>query len=355
MKLDEILKSSHARYIASDFCANFLNINKRIPLIIDCINCSCFADIKKSLLQIYGDIEVLTENEEIEKAVLISNLEMPIECILVEGRKLTENKKFDLSDLEEIMNTLRSENGCEWDKAQSHNSIRINLIEEAYELVEAIDLNDKDMMLEEAGDVLLQAIFHTQIAKEEGDFDYSDMITALCRKLIDRHTHIFGENHAQSAEEALVFWQEAKKKEKKYKSSADAMNRVPRCLPALLYAEKIQKIAKKSGFDWDDVQGPIDKIDEELKEFLEAESKEHKFEEAGDLLFAVVNVLRFLKIDPEMALHQANQKFYNRFKGVEKKFANKGIDMKSCSLEQLDKVWDEVKVEEKAKILTSKM
>jgi tetrapyrrole methylase family protein/MazG family protein len=168
------------------------------------------------------------------------------------------------------------------------------------------------------------------------------MLTALCRKLLDRHTHIFGENHADTPEEALVFWAEAKKKEKKYTSNTDAMSRVPKNFPALLYAEKVQKIAKKCGFDWDNVDGAVDKVREELDELLTA-SPEDRHEEAGDLLFAVCNVLRFYKIDNEMALHDANRKFVERFKVVEELATRDGKEMTDYTLQQLDEFWNEAK------------
>jgi tetrapyrrole methylase family protein/MazG family protein len=349
MKLDAFLKGSHALYIASEL-SDGMDFDKRIPLIVrfsgEMREKKKAADVLKNA---YGSVSVFVfENESAEGAEIpVEKIsEYGFEYLAVDKAELTKLKRFGFYDLVEIMRTLRAENGCEWDRAQTHESIRINLIEEAYELVEAIDCNDPAMMLEETGDVLMQAVFHTEIAKENGEFGFSDMITALCRKLIDRHTHIFGENHASNADEALVFWNEAKKKEKKYKSGADAMDRVPKNLPALLYAEKIQKIARKFGFDWESADGAVDKINEELNELLEADAS-RKIEEGGDLLFAAVNALRLMKIDPEMALHESNKKFLRRFKALEDKFASRGKDMNECSLEQLDEVWDEVKKEEK--------
>ena len=244
------------------------------------------------------------------------------------------------------MHRLRADDGCEWDRAQTHESIRINLIEEAYELVDAIDRKDADDMKEECGDVLMQAVFHAEIAQKEGDFGYMDMITGLCRKLIDRHTHIFGSNHANNADEALVFWEAAKKKEKHYKSASDQMERVPKNFPALLYAEKIQKYAKKAGFDWDDVSGAYQKIAEETEELKTADDA-HRVEEGGDLLFAVVNALRFYKVEPELALSEANKKFVRRFTAVENAVKASGKDMKECSLDELDAIWNRVKQQEK--------
>ena len=244
------------------------------------------------------------------------------------------------------MHRLRADDGCEWDRAQTHESIRINLIEEAYELVDAIDQKDVAAMKEECGDVLMQAVFHAEIAQKNGEFNYMDMVTGLCRKLIDRHTHIFGSNHASNADEALVFWEAAKKKEKHYASASDQMDRVPKNLPALLFAEKIQKYAKKVGFDWDDVEGAYQKIAEETEELRCADSA-HRTEEGGDLLFAVVNALRFYKVEPELALREANKKFMRRFSAVESEVKSSGREMTDCTLDELDAIWNKVKEREK--------
>lgn len=337
-------------YSAVDFLNDGFFVNKRVPLTVFDIAKDNAAAVLDRLKDLYGP-EKTTSVENADgsavEAVALKDVDAS-RCseIVLTGQKLTEHQRFDFSDLQEIMRRLRGEGGCEWDRAQDHKSIRINLIEEAYELVEAIDCDDRDMMLEESGDVMMQAVFHTQIAEEGGEFGYGDMFTTLCRKLLDRHTHIFGENHADNADEALVFWNEAKKKEKKYKSNADAMDRVPKNLPSLLYAEKIQKIAKKCGFDWPNVTGATDKVAEELAELI-ASAPEDRAEEAGDLLFAVVNVLRFYKIDPEIALRAANAKFLRRFAETEKIIEASGRGMSECTLEEMDKAWDEVKRQEK--------
>lgn len=349
MIIDEVFKGSYQRYIAADFCRGDFFVNKRIPIIIEGINADNVSALKLRLLDLYGDAEaaLMRENRKTTRVALSKIEGCDFDCVVIEGgAPLIEQKRFDFSDLVQIMKRLRAPDGCEWDKAQTHESIRINLIEEAYELVDAIDCANKDMLLEECGDVLMQAVFHTEIAEQEGEFNFSDMLSALCRKLIDRHTHIFGQNHAQNADEALVFWNEAKKKEKKYKSSADAMSRIPKNLPALLYAEKLQKLAKKSGFDWKDVNGAADKVYEELRELLNADET-HRTEEAGDLLFAVVNVLRFYKIEPEMALHEANAKFFRRFEAVERIAEESGRRMTELSLGQLDEIWENVKESER--------
>ena len=336
--MTDLKNKSFQQYIESDFLAT-LFFNKRIPLKI--VGISNVEAVKQKLSNVYGNAQVVAVFDGKEVECKVNDLKEANE-IFVDGVPLIEAERFDFSDFVQIMKRLRADDGCEWDRAQTHDSIRINLIEEAYELLEAIDAKDKDMMKEECGDVLMQAIFHTEIAEKEGDFDYADMLTTLCRKLIDRHTHIFGTNHANTPEEALAFWNEAKKKEKKYSSYADAMNKVPKNLPSLLYAEKLQKRAKKSGFDWPSVDGALEKVVEELEE-LKSATPETRNEEAGDLLFAVVNVLRFYKIDPEMALHDASLKFFKRFEIVERLANERGIDMPSTSIEELDKLWVEAK------------
>lgn len=334
-------------YIAGDLLPEHVEVNKRIPLVVCGIAAEERAGVKARLVSLYGAETRVTYGCAGERAECAAgDLPQIFDTVEVGSQKLTERRRFDFSDLHEIMARLRGEGGCEWDRAQSHESIRINLIEEAYELVDAIDRADVAGMLEESGDILMQAVFHAQIARETGEFDYGDMLTGLCRKLLDRHTHIFGDNHADNAEQALGFWNEAKKKEKKYSSHTDAMDRVPRNLPALLYAEKVQKVAKRAGFDWNDPAPAADKVGEELAEFLAADGA-HLTEEGGDLLFAAVNVLRLKKVEAETALRAASAKFFRRFAAVEAAVKARGKDMTELPLVELDKIWEEVKSTEK--------
>lgn len=340
---NDFFEGSYQYYIADDLLNAKLAVNKRIPLAVVGITKNNFEDIKNFLINAYGDVLCrVVRGDERLYANLGDLTFQGFDALSIDGSALTENKRFDFSDAVEIMKRLRADDGCEWDKAQTHESIRINLIEEAYELVEAIDCASKDMMLEETGDVLMQSLFHTEIAEEEGQFDFNDMLTALCRKLIDRHTHIFGKNHADNADEALNFWIEAKKKEKKYSSDTDAMDRVPKNLPSLLYAGKLQKIARKSGFDFQSAKDAENSVLSELEEFKTADA-EHISEEAGDLLFSVVNLLRFYKIDAESALHDANVKFFKRYSALENEAVKRGKSVKECSLDELNEIWDEIK------------
>lgn len=330
-------------YIADDILPECVAVNKRVPLTVCGVDDSNRSAVLKRLADLYGgQTEAVARLGDRAESGKLDEIALSFETVELPAVKLTERGRFDFSDLREIMARLRGEGGCEWDRAQTHDSIRINLIEEAYELVEAIDLADRAMMLEESGDVLLQAVFHTQIADEAGEFGYGDMLSALCRKLLDRHTHIFGDNHADNADQALNFWNEAKKKEKKYKSLTDAMGRVPKNLPALLYAEKVQKVAKKGGFDWADAAPAAEKVKEELCEFMSAD-KAHLAEEGGDLLFAAVNALRLKKVEAEMALRAASEKFCRRFAAVESAVSASGKEMTDCTLEELDAIWNIVK------------
>lgn len=258
-----------------------------------------------------------------------------------------DNYKFE--DLVRIMEILRSDEGCPWDREQNHDSIRNNFLEEVYEVVDAIDRDNKTDLKEELGDCLLQVVFHSQIAKENGDFDLNSVADGICKKLILRHPHIFGEVKADTSEKVLDNWDKIKMVEKGQESYTDTLKSVPKAFPALMRAAKVQKRAAKANFDWDDVYEPLFKVGEELDELEEAVERGCPFsinEEYGDLLFAMVNVSRFLKIDSEQALAAATDKFIGRFEKLEKKAIERGIDMKNSDLDTLDDLWEEVKSEE---------
>lgn len=254
----------------------------------------------------------------------------------------TDKQKFTFDDVVEIMEVLRGEGGCPWDRAQTHESIRNNAIEEAYELVDAIDARDKTQMAEEVGDLLLQCIFHTQIAAEKGEFGFGEVFSLLCNKLISRHTHIFGGDAAENAEQALDTWEKNKLSKYGVKSTSEYMEKIPKAMPALITAEKIQKRAAKAGFDWTEIDSVYAKIGEELDEIKNAGPNSVE-EELGDLLFAVVNLCRFLKTDPEVALNRANNKFVRRFKYIEQSLALSGKTAAQSNLEEMDKLWEQAK------------
>lgn len=256
-----------------------------------------------------------------------------------------ERKRF-FEDLVGIMEILRSPDGCPWDREQTHESLKPYLIEEAYEVLDAIDREDLFELEEELGDLLLQVVFHATIAEESGYFNIHDVTTGICEKLIRRHPHVFAQTHVEGSEEVLVNWEAIKKEEKKESLHIESMERIPSGMPALMRAYKIQKKAADVGFDWDDIKDAIAKIHEELDEFLEIYESgdlEKTSEELGDLFFAVVNVCRFLKVRPEVALSRTNEKFLRRFRFIEEKSLEKGKDLNNMTLEEMDNLWNMAK------------
>lgn len=256
---------------------------------------------------------------------------------------------YSMQDLLEIMKLLRSPGGCPWDAQQTHESIKKNLIEETYEVIEAINKDDKELLCEELGDLLMQVVFHAQMEQEAGGFDFDKVADGICKKLIERHPHVFGQVEISGVDDVLTNWNAIKMKTKKQKTTTDSMLSVPRELPALMRATKLQKKAADVGFDWNDVSGALDKLEEEISELRHAISKgdaENTAEELGDVLFSAVNVSRFVKADAEEALTSASDKFLARFTTVEKLANERGIDMNSAGLDVLDSLWDEAKVAE---------
>jgi tetrapyrrole methylase family protein/MazG family protein len=263
-------------------------------------------------------------------------------------------KTYTLPDLLDIMAKLRAPDGCPWDKKQTHESLLNYLIEESYEFIDAVENKDLPNMKEELGDVLLQVIFHAQLAKERGDFDFAGVVQVLSDKLVRRHPHVFGELRLENSEAVEKKWDELKKEEKGDKAVAEegGLGRMPKHLPALIKAEKLQKRASQVGFDWPDYQGPMDKIREELEELrVEATAEKPDADrlesEFGDLLFAAVNVGRFFKLDPEKALARANRKFMDRYARMEQLAHSQGKAIKGMRLSEMDAFWDEAKREEK--------
>jgi MazG family protein len=276
---------------------------------------------------------------------------------------------YSLPDLLDIMAKLRAPDGCPWDRKQTHQSLLNHLIEESYEFVDAVENGDRANMKEELGDVLLQVVFHAQLAREAGDFDFAQVVQGISEKLVRRHPHVFGGSGLKldGAEAVEVKWDELKKAEKAGNGEPPAesgLGSMPRHLPALLKADKLQKRAGQSGFDWPDYRGPMDKIREELEEFRQeaevAETAEAAADkpgaqpnpdrlesEFGDLLFAAVNLGRFFKLDPEKALARANRKFMDRYAGMEKLAQAEGVRFPELSLEEKEALWVRVKGEEK--------
>ncbi|OUN06799.1 nucleoside triphosphate pyrophosphohydrolase [Flavonifractor sp. An92] len=253
-------------------------------------------------------------------------------------------ESYDVSDLERIVAILRAPGGCPWDAEQTHESIRRNFLEEAYEAVEAIDEKSSEHLREELGDVMLQVVLHARMEQEEGHFDLNGVADGICKKLIYRHPHVFGEVEVSGTGEVLSNWEALKRKEKGQATNTDALSAVARSLPALWRAEKVQKKARKAGFDWPDVSGALDKMGEELDELRQAVDQESNIEEElGDLLFAAVNVSRFVHVDPETALTRATDKFIARFAKVEALAKAQGKPMEEMTLAELDALWDKAK------------
>ena len=288
------------------------------------------------------------------------------------------------------MARLRSPSGCPWDQKQTHQSLRPYLLEEAYEVLEAIDAGDDEELCAELGDVLLQVVFHAQVATERDSFTIDDICTAIVDKLVRRHPHVFGDVAVDDAEQVVVNWERIKKSERSGAEPASTLDGVPKHLPALLRAQRIQDKASRAGFDWDHISGPLEKVAEEFEELrqewirhaeketekpgdpsdelpsqstmIEEQPSQSKNErpnqssneqpsqstiiEYGDLLFALVNTARFLELSSEDALRGAVDKFERRFRQVEEAFRNDGRDLDDAGLEEMDRVWEEVKQRE---------
>lgn len=255
---------------------------------------------------------------------------------------------LEFSRLVEIMAKLRAPGGCPWDRSQSREDLKTYLVEETYEVLDAIDSGCTEKLKEELGDLLLQIVFHAEIADEEKAFDIEDVCRAINEKLIRRHPHVFGDVKAETPDIVLKNWETIKKGEKEGKS---ALGGVPKVLPALLKAYRLQEKAARVGFDWEETRQVEAKVDEELAELREAVDSGDKSkirEEMGDLLFAIVNLSRFLKLDPEDTLQAANEKFIRRFKAVEKSAADDGRDLHGMSLAEMDQLWEEAKKKERS-------
>lgn len=250
-------------------------------------------------------------------------------------------ESYDLRDFVALVSYLRSPNGCPWDQAQTHESIRRNFLEETYEACEAIDAGDLVHMREELGDVLMQVLFHTDIEREAGHFDIDDVADAACKKLVYRHPHVFRRDEPDAPD-----WDTMKQRERAQTTTAEAMDSVARSLPALWRCDKIQAKAAKTGFEWPDVHAALDKVDEETRELRAAVASgdtEAIGDELGDLLFAAVKVARFAGVDPEQAAHAACEKFIRRFSAMETAAANDGTALEQCTLAQMLTLWQQAK------------
>jgi tetrapyrrole methylase family protein/MazG family protein len=260
----------------------------------------------------------------------------------------TPKRTFD--DLVKLMTTLRGPNGCPWDRKQSLPDLKPYVIEEAYEVVDAIDQEDRRALAEELGDLLLQAVFIAELTREEGTFDIYDSITAIHDKLVRRHPHVFGDVEANDAETVLVNWEKLKQDERKAENKS-VLSGVPQSMPALLKASRLTEKAARVGFDWRRTDDVFDKLDEEIGELREAVASgdnEHVHEEIGDLLFTIANIARKVNVNPEEALQSTNRKFMRRFGSMESQVRERGQNLDQLQLEEMDTLWDEAKAAERA-------
>jgi len=254
---------------------------------------------------------------------------------------------MDFQELLKIMEKLRGEEGCPWDREQTRDSLKPYIIEEAYELVEAIEEGDPSKIKEELGDLLFQIVFQCQIAKEAGQFRFPDVISNIGKKMTARHPHVFGDAEYKTTDEVLVHWEEQKKREGKMRESI--LEGVPKALPALLRARRIQDRAAGVGFDWERAEDVLKKLDEELGEFkvaLEAKNRDKIEDELGDIFFMLVNISRFISVNPEDALRRTISKFIRRFRHIEMKAAEEGRKLSEMTLSEMDRLWNEAKGEE---------
>ena len=263
-------------------------------------------------------------------------------AICIAPKQFTERQVFGYHDAAKVLAILRGENGCPWDRAQTHESITKNAIEEAYELVDALGKDDPALVIEELGDLLMQVLFHLEIAEDNGEFTPDAVYSALCRKLIDRHPHVFGNVVAENADQSLDVWNAQKLKEHKIKNTAQNVLDVPHGMSALMRSQKVQSRASKGGYEFANIQQVIDKIHEEIAEFTSAEEAAKQME-GGDLLFAVVNLLRLNGVDAETALLSSTEKFCRRVSECERLLDLRGQKLADMSGEQFDELWSEAK------------
>lgn len=316
------------------------------------------SNVKLALMELFpDDYEVLVvrgagiPSEEKIVAVPLYDLDRcqdldHLASVYVPKMDRDKDHSYGFGELVGIMARLRDIDGCPWDQEQTHDSLKASLLEEAYEVIDAIEQDDLYGLEEELGDVLLQVVFHSAIASENGYFNTRDVISGICRKLIHRHPHVFGDAAVADSDEVLVNWEQIKREEKSHERITDSMMALPMAMPSTLRAYKIQKKASGVGFDWDHIDDAILKIKEELDEFLEALKDENEIEieaELGDLLFAIVNVCRFAKVNPELALGKTNKKFIDRFEFIEESEVAKKAGIGNLTLKVMDELWNMAK------------
>lgn len=324
-----------------------------LPLVVYDLDDRGFAsDVKLLLGNLYGE-ETQVKYILGGKAKKISLFELDRQkaydytsAVAIEEIDLLKKQRFTAEDLKEIIVRLRAPDGCPWDRVQTSDSIKMSAVEEAYELVDAIDQEDDEKILEETGDLLMQAVFHAVLKEETGAFDFTDVVSGICTKLITRHTHVFGEDKASDGESALSVWEKNKMTEKNQVTYGDSVNDVPKCFPAAMRAQKVGKRASKAGMDFATVEAACERLQEELKEFFEAYQSGDKAQaekELGDVLFSVVNIGRKAGADCEKALKESTDRFASRFTKAEQLALADGKVVTELSEEEWDKYYLQAK------------
>lgn len=284
-----------------------------------------------------------------EVIVLIKNLDDPLPETISESEIWlyvpAMPVEYSFQEFQEIIAHLRAPDGCPWDREQTHHSLRNNLMEETYEALEALDREDMPGIREELGDLLLQIVLHSQIAAEKGEFTMEDVIAGIYQKIIRRHPHVFSDTSVHGLDGVLKNWEKLKEKERSDKGTPEKglLDGVPVILPSLTQAQELQNRAARVGFDWPSIEPVWEKVFEELEEVRQAKTPHEVEKELGDLLFAIVNLIRWYKVESESALRGTNQKFRRRFKHIEKSARKKGLDLQSMTLDEMDGFWNEAK------------
>ena len=346
---------------ATDFDHQLLQLRQHM-IICQVYDRFIASEIKLSLMEVLPDeyeVVIITgagsSKESIQKVPLFE-LDRSVELdnlTSVYVPPVTDERLLyhEFTSLRKVIATLRGPNGCPWDRKQTHQSLKKYLVEETYEVLDAIDEQDDDHLVEELGDVLLQVMLHSQIGEDEGFFSVDDVIYSITEKMVRRHPHVFADIEVENSDEVIQNWEEIKKQEKnKDEDDPSILDGIPKQLPSLYRAYELQKKAAKVGFDWEEVKPMWEKVTEELQEFkdeVQGNNHEKLTQEFGDILFALVNIARYYKVDPEEALRSTNRKFYKRFQFIEKIVKEKGYDMESMTLEELDEIWNLSKQQEK--------
>jgi tetrapyrrole methylase family protein/MazG family protein len=325
-------------------------------LLYQVYDCDVASSVKLALMREYPDdweVSVVRQagvagREAVEKVPLyrLDRVEIDHLTVVYVPPLPKERRRKTFADLVEVMSRLRGDGGCPWDREQNHQTLKKYLIEECYETIEAIDQDDMDALCEELGDVLLQVVFHAQLEAEEGTFTIGDVIQQVVEKLIRRHPHVFGDLQVADSADVLRNWEKIKQAEKANGQSESILDSVPSSLPALMQAMEISKRAMRIGFDWERLEDVLAKVEEEtceLRQAIAADRAEEIFEEIGDLLFTIVNVARWQKVDPEEALRQMLRRFTTRFRYIEQQAAEQGRSLTEMTLEKMDALWEEAK------------